>query len=108
MQEHRAVHTKEKSFHCAEDGCEKMFKTELKSARHFKACHVANPKAKCDICGDQFCKPSYMKRHRSTAHPASTSGPLNLPDPDPKSSKQPSSVPDSEEAMDIGDELSMD
>ena len=60
LKDHELTHSGEKSFVC--------FNKSFNSKTHVKTVHEKKKDFKCDICGKEFVRNSYLEKHMIEAH----------------------------------------
>ena len=67
LKKHMQVHSLDRPFSCAFEGCTWRFKTQAMCKAHLRA-HTTKGKFKCDICGYVFRHKHHLQRHQTSMH----------------------------------------
>ena len=73
LKKHMQVHSLDRPYSCAFDGCTWRFKTQAMCKAHLRA-HTSKGKFKCEMCGYLFRHKHHLQRHQSSMH---AKGPTN-------------------------------
>ncbi|XP_072013021.1 uncharacterized protein [Amphiura filiformis] len=93
LKKHMQVHSIDRPFGCAFEGCTWRFKTQAMCKAHLRA-HTTKGKFKCDICGYMFRHKHHLQRHQTSMHGVNTSDQITAaPSTPPKQVESSVSLP---------------